>query len=135
MRSKLEDKTNKELAALGVQAYVYHVREYGEGSQRKRIRLFNAITIAHYKYIPNQFVMKDVGDAIEALRWELAPYDHRDNIQPSTWMLDRLRGMGYYGIAICDSRDEFSRKRGRLISGGRLLEHLKTLELESRGER
>lgn len=135
MKSNLETRINRELAVLGTKSYIYHVREYGEGQQRKRIRLFNAITIAHYRYIPNQFVVQDVGDAIEALIWELAPYDHRDNIQPSRWMMDRLRDMGYYGIAICDSRDEFSRKRGRLIAGGRLLEYLKTLELESRGER
>lgn len=135
MKSNLETRINRELAVLGTKSYIYHVREYGEGQQRRKIHFFNAITVAHYKYIPNQFVVEDVVHAVDALKWELAPYDHRDNIQPSTWVLEKLRDMGYYGIAICDSRDEFSRKRGRLIAGGRLLEYLKTLELESRGER
>jgi len=131
MKTNLEAKIDREMAELGATVYIYHVREYGKGSQRKEIRLFNAITIAHYEHVPTAFVVRDVGNSIEALKYELTPYEHRDNIQPSTWMLNRLRGMGYYGIAICDSRDDFSRRRGRLISGGRLLEHLKMLDLEA----
>ena len=46
MKLKLEQMVDKELADLGVKPYVYHIRAYGEGSQRKLLRTFNEITIA-----------------------------------------------------------------------------------------
>ena len=124
MKSKLEQKIDKELADLGVRPYIYHIRAYGKGSQRKLLRVFNVVTIADVEWMSTTDVENDVGRLIDGLLWALAPYDTRPEIQPATWIIRALNGDGYYGVAICDRRDNFSRKRGRIIAKGRLLKHL-----------
>ena len=133
MKLKLEQMVDKELADLGVKPYVYHIRAYGEGSQRKLLRVFNQITIADTRKMPTADVEHDVGELIEELRWaSFGVYysDSRSNVKsPATWIMKELREFEYYGVAICDRRDNFSRKRGRIIAKGRLLKHLKVPEL------
>ena len=129
MKSKLEEKIDKELADLGVKPYVYHIRAYSEGSQRKQLWKFSGITIVDIKRRLCTDVEVDVGEAYGALELKLAPYDTRPDVHPATWMMKELRGFGYYGVAICDRRDNFSRKRGRIIAKGRLLKHLRVPEL------
>lgn len=127
MKSKLEQKIDKELEDLGVRAYVYHIRAYGEGSRRRILGSFNSITIADVKYQPAANVELDVGEAIEGLANARMMYG--SSIHPATWMMKELSGFGYHGISICDCRDNFSRKRGRVIAKGRLLKHLRVPEL------
>ena len=119
-----ERLVNEKLAELGVKPYVYHVRSYGNGSQRKVIRGFNAITIVDLKPHKISEIESDVAKAIDSLANSRMLYGAE--IHPATWMLEYLRDHGYHGIAICDRRDNFSRKRGRIIAKGRLLKYLKS---------
>jgi hypothetical protein len=123
----LEQKVDKELADLGIKPYVYHIRAYGEGSHRRILGSFNQITIVDPRKMPTADVECDVGVLIERLANERMMYGNK--VHPATWMMKELIGMGYYGVAICDRRDNFSRKRGRIIAKGRLLKHLRLPEL------
>jgi len=123
MKSKLETRIDKELAELGVKPYVYYIRAYGEGFQRRILGSFNAITIVDTQYQKTAQVERDVGGAMDGLA--NSRMTHGDNISPATWVMAYLHKMGYHGVAICDRRDYFSRKRGRIIAKGRLLKHLK----------
>lgn len=121
----LERKVDKELADLGVKPYVYHIRAYGEGSQQKLLRLFNQITIVDTKKMAMIDVEYIVGELIEELKKKLRMFA-RSDLHPATWMMRELQAFDYYGIAICDRRDNFSRKRGRIIAKGRLLKYLRS---------
>lgn len=123
----LEHKVDKELADLGVKPYVYHIRAYGEGSRRKILGSFNAITIADLQRQPTVDVEHDVGEVMESLANARMMYG--SSIHPATWIIKELHEIGYHGVAICDNRDNFSRKRGRIIAKGRLLKHLRVPEL------
>lgn len=120
----LEHKVDKELEELGVKPYVYHIRAYGEGSQRRILGSFNAITIVDAQFIIPVAVEYAVGEAIEYLANKHMEYGA--DIHPATCVMKYLRRIGYYGIAICDRRDNFSRKRGRIIAKGRLLKYLRS---------
>lgn len=124
MKSKLEQKIDKELADLGVKPCVYHIRAYGEGSQRRILGRFNGITIVDLQRQPIADVEHDVGDAIEGLANARMMYG--SSIHPATFIMTELRGLAYHGVAICDNRDNFSRKRGRIIAKGRLLKYLRS---------
>lgn len=129
MKSKLEQEIDKELEVIGVRSYVYHVRAYDEGSyQRQLLRMFNGITIVDVKLRPSTDFEADVYRMIEELKEKLKRFARAD-LHPATWMMKELNEMGYYGVAICDSRDNFSRERGRVIAKGRLLKHLRLPEL------
>jgi len=119
----LEYKVDKELAELGVRPYVYHIRAYDEGSRQELLWMFNGITIVDIKRRLSTEV--DVYRLIEKLRLKLKKFA-RSDLHPATWMMIELRKLGYYGVAICDRRDNFSRKRGRIIAKGRLLKHLRS---------
>ena len=125
MKSRLEQRIDKELEELGVKPYVYHIRAYGEGSSRRLLRLFNGITIVDLRQMETVDVEHDVGELIDELRWKCPPYYNEHDIQPATWMMAEMREFEYYGVAICDNRDNFSRKRGRIIAKGRLLKYLR----------
>ena len=83
MKSKLEQKIDKELADLGVRPYIYHIRAYGKGSQRKLLWVFNVV--ADVEWMSTTDVENDVGDVIDGLSWALASYGARPEIQPATW--------------------------------------------------
>lgn len=127
MKSKLEYKIDKDLAELGVRSYVYHIRDYKKGSHRRILGSFAAITIAYPKYVPFSDIERGVCRAIEDLAKERMV--HGGEIHPATWIMRELHVLGYHGVAICDNRDDFSRKRGRIIAKGRLLKHLRLPEL------
>ena len=65
----------------------------------------------------------DVDQAIESLA--NARMEYGAKIHSAKWVMTELHGLGYHGVAICDHRDDFSRKRGRIIAKGRLLKYLK----------
>ena len=125
MKSKLEQKIDKELAEIDVVPYVYHIRSYGNGSQRKVIRGFNGITIVDIQHHKISEIGTDVGQAIESLA--NARMEYGAKIHSAKWVMTELHGLGYHGVAICDHRDDFSRKRGRIIAKGRLLKYLKSI--------
>lgn len=124
MKSMLEQKIDKALEELGVRPYMYHIRAYGEGYQRRILGSFNAITIADVQYQTTANVEHDVCEVMEDLANARMVYGN--SINPATWVMDELRAFDYYGVAICDNRDNFSRKRGRIIAKGRLLKYLRS---------
>lgn len=123
--NQLEQKLDEEFGDLGIRPYVYHIRAYGEGSQRRLLRLFNQITIVDTKKMATVDVEYIVGELIEDLKKKLMSFARAD-LHPATWMMLELRAFGYQGVAICDRRDNFSRKRGRIIAKGRLLKYLRS---------
>lgn len=126
MKSKLEQKLDKEFEDLGIHPYVYHIRAYNEGLQlRKLLRLFNGITIADPRKMATVDVEHDVGELIEDLKEKLRAFDRADP-HPVRSMIAELRAFDYYGVAICDRRDNFSRKQGRIIAKGRLLKYFRS---------
>jgi len=54
--------------------------------------------------------------------------DHREDILATTHITIckiSTNGSEYFGYAFCSEKDQFSRKRGRLISEGRALKQIK----------
>jgi hypothetical protein len=119
MKSKLEARIDAE---LGVEVYVYHFHDHSrrEGGNPHRIWAFGGITIA----TPNmgRTFVEDI--VLEEQR--VCGIYHN----AASDMLKGLHASDIHGVAICDWRDQFSRKRGRVIAKGRLLKYLK----ECRGE-
>jgi hypothetical protein len=126
MKSRLETQIDKELGDLGVKPYLYHIRAYGKGSQRKLLRTFKAITLVGLRYEKTANIELDIAKSM--INMMNARMIHGNEVQPATFMLEELRKLGYYGVAICDRRDNFSRKRGRIIAKGRLLRYLQRKE-------
>ena len=118
MKTRLESKTEHELADIDESVHIYHVR--------KNLEVFNGITIADNRHLSARQVKRDVGRAIDAMKVHLTPYSRRYRY-PSIWVRVFLEELGYNGISICSSKDTFSKARGRLIAKGRLLKHLVAL--------
>jgi hypothetical protein len=115
MLNKLEQKLDRGFDALGtgVIPYIYHFRN--------KLFRFRAITIAD----PVDVLWKTMDEMVDRVfleekMWQV-PYF------PATKILTALRRRGIYGVAICDSRDQFNKQRGRIIAKGRLLKHLKEI--------
>ena len=115
---KLEARLNREFEAMDVKVYVYHIRD--------RVKMFDGITIT-----------TEIKQDAAALSQMITALDMKCNISsmltdqvktPATWMRKELAKRGFYGIALCDRRDRFSRKRGRIIAKGRLLKTLRHQE-------
>jgi hypothetical protein len=126
MTTKLEARIDAEFERRGVKPYVYHFNDHSrkEGGNPHRIWAFGGVTIATHN--PNRATIE--GLVLEEQRTCGIFY----NAAKDT--LAGLHKRGIYGIAICDNRDQFSRKRGRIIAKGRLLKQLKAAEQESRTE-
>jgi len=109
MKSKLETQLDKEFEQMNVKPWVYHVTD---------LDMFNGVTIVS----PNK---QDAG-AIEDVVHTIDGFcQHPESVSPATEMREELNDRGFVGVAICDYRDTFSRKRGRIIAKGRLLKQLK----------
>ncbi len=117
MTLSLENLTDARIAAMGVKVYVYHFNDhsYKIDGNPHRIWAFGGVTIATQN--PNRTTIE--GLVLEAQR--TCGIFH--NAAKDT--LASLRKRGIYGISICDCRDQFSRKRGRIIAKGRFLKHLR----------
>jgi len=112
MKSKVEEKLDSEFEELGVKPRVYH---FTEG-----IAPFNAITIVDDNKNWTWKTMR--GSLDNAFTRE---YLWLRGYSPATRFIFALKQMHLYGVAICDHRDQFNRKLGRIIAKGRLLKHLK----------
>ena len=113
----LEDYLDEEFRLLGVEPYIYHIQPI-EPLPHGAVR---AVTIASVAAINVEAVRGDL-TSIEMLYWRLG---RRRSQSIASFMKQQLEGDGYAGIAICDYRDQFSRKRGRIIAKGRLLKALR----------
>ena len=112
----LEEYLDEEFKLLGVVPHVRHLYPICDV-----VGLPRAVTIASITPI-NVETMESVISAIEC--------GHRRMGSPRSpsmaiYMKQQLEADGCAGIAVCDYRDQFSRKRGRLISKGRLLKALR----------
>lgn len=107
MKSKIEEQLDSEFEKMGVRPRVYHFTE--------NVEPFKAVTIVEY-FSPSYTSARK---KLDAARF------HQYCRSPATKLFDALRRQGVHGIAICDKRDQFNRQRGRIISKGRLLKHLK----------
>jgi hypothetical protein len=119
MIQSLEERIDMEFKHRGVKPYVYHFKDHSwkEGGNPHRIWAFSGITIATYN--PDRAVVEAM--VLEEQRNCGIFYGAAKDT------LVGLRKRGIYGISICDSRDQFSRKRGRIIAKGRLFKHLKAM--------
>ena len=113
MKSKLEDRIDKELERMNVSTRLYHITDV--------VGMARAITIA----VDGSWKGIDV----PALVLQVVEYCRNQNDLLGFRFFPRLTAQlhaeGLSGISICDRRDAFSRKRGRIIAKGRLLKHLK----------
>ena len=118
MRSKLEARIDAEFMQMCVKPYVYHFNDHSrkEGGNPHRIWAFSGVTIATLD--PN----RAAAEAVILEEQRVCGIFH--NAAKDT--LAGLRKHLYFGVAICDNRDQFSRKRGRIIAKGRLLKHLES---------
>ena len=106
---EIEEQMDSEFEKLGIKTSVYHFRN---------VYPFNGVTVVSEKHEYN---------------WEhiaaFIPLRTAEGFNPATHLLERLIGFyDLYGVAICDKRDTFSRREGRLRAKRRLLRHLKKRE-------
>ena len=111
---------------LGVRPWVYHVRDYESGGHRRRLRMFNGITIASEVRLDTAALSRTIGDLDrECEIGALFTYPPNRIDTPATWMRNELAVHGFNGAAICDRRDQFRRRSGWLKACGRLLKYLR----------
>lgn len=124
MRTKLEARIDEGFTRNGFAPYVYHFNDHSrkEGGNPHRIWAFGGVTIATHN--PDRAAIERL--VLEEQRNCGILYNAAKDV------LAGLRKRGIYGIAICDNRDQFSRKRGRIIAKGRLLKHLRAQDLRAR---
>lgn len=118
MKTKLEEQLDAEFEKMGVKLHVYHFTS--------DVLPFTAVTIADDCVVPlggSKESWKSMRGIIDnTLTRE---YLWMRKCSPATRFIQGLKLSHIYGIAICDKRDQFNRQRGRIISKGRLLKHLK----------
>ena len=108
MKSKTEKKLDEEFEKLGIKTRVYHFIN---------IPLFNAVTVV----TPDNRTYGDIKNIV--LKSRQPEFYLR---QHAEYLLSKLAGLpDLHGVAICDIRDQFDRKLGRIIAKGRLLKQLK----------
>ena len=107
MKSKNEEKLEKEFKRLGVKPRVYHFRD---------VYPFNSVTVVTEN---TKYSWEDIAEIIWKYSDDIEQHNH------ATHLLERLKEFkGLYGVAICNKRDNFSRQQGRNIAKGRLLQYL-----------
>jgi hypothetical protein len=109
MKNKLEQKLDAELGRMGVKIHTYHLRSH--------VWPFTGVTIIiadrEWTYMTVKIMMQK----------EISMY----TLNTATETKKNLNAMGIYGVALCNIRDQYSKKRGRIIAKGRLLKHLKEM--------
>ena len=106
MKSKTEINLDKEFEKLGIRPLVYHF---------VGICPFNAITIVtNRKYITYERALEIINSSIASTFFQ------SNNVIECKVQLEKQ----FNGVAIC-ARDQFNRRRGRIIAKGRLLKFLK----------
>ncbi|MCK4526167.1 hypothetical protein KAW18_02250 [candidate division WOR-3 bacterium] len=111
MKSKAEEKLDKAFEGIGIRPRIYHYTD---------IHPFRAVTVA--VGAEDGYTWSEVkGYIVDSMREGVVNEYGR-----ATHLLKELRGSySFYGVAICDKSDNFSRKEGRNRARGRLFKHLK----------
>ena len=118
MKSKtgreLEEELDKEFKKMDIKPRVYHFRD---------VTPFNAVTVVTTN---DSWSWDDIADYINGFSKTCIkyPYNH------ATCLLQNLTSCGIYGVAICDSHDQFSRQEGRNWAKRRLLKYLKKMSTQ-----
>ena len=115
---KLEARLDREFEVMDVKVYVYHVRD---------VLMFEGITIA----TETKQDMNALSQMVTALDMKCkidSMCPDRQIDAPATWMRKELAKRGYHGVALCAYRDQFIRKRGRIIAKGRMLKYMRRQE-------
>ena len=107
MKSNLEKRLDREFEEMGVQIHTYHIKKY--------VCPFTGVTL----------VIADRECSVHAVKYmvQLAIVAYGEN--RATKLKKNLNDLGIFGVAICDQRDPYNKKRGRIIAKGRLLKELK----------
>ena len=115
MKSKIEEKLDKEFEKIGVKPWIYHFTE--------DVYPYRAVTVAKSnKEMTIRFDWENTLALIKSAIDYVAVYEHNR----TTKFIKYLEKENVY-VAVCDIKDEFSRKLGRVIAKGRLLKHLREI--------
>ena len=106
MKSNIEKRLDRELEDMGVQTRTYHLKEMWP---------FAGVTI----------VTADREGSFRAVKEMVQKAISMHTLNKATKTKKDLNDLGIFGVAICDVRDQYSKKRGRIIAKGRLLKELK----------
>lgn len=106
MKKKDEQKADLGLKQLGVRLRIYHIRQY--------VWPFAGVTIVTAEEGSFRAILDIVQKEISMHTLNKATKTKKD-----------LNDLGIFGVAICDVRDQYNKKRGRTIAKGRLWKHLK----------
>ena len=115
MKKKDEKMADLGLEQLGVNPQIYH---FDTG-----VKPFTAVTIAD-----NAMTWATARRALDEIVQGILPSFPHENA--TRLRLELAQQFLVYGVSICDSRDGFNRQRGRTIAKGRLLKHLKRIEVK-----
>jgi len=112
MKNKLEQKLDKEFKKMGIKPYIHHFMQ--------EVPPFAGFTIATLNQTTYLMILHRIQNSI----WRYTALTECFN--PASKLLIRLAiDDNLHGVSICDRRDQYSKKRGRIIAKGRLLKHLK----------
>ena len=112
----LEEYLDEEFWLMHVNPHIAHImpiRDIGVLPRAVTIASIDPINIESMQY------------AISAIEILYGRMGSKQSQSVASFMKQQLEADGCAGIAICDYRDQFSRKRGQLISEGRLLKALR----------
>ena len=118
MKTKTEIKLDKEFERLDVKPRIYYYT--------KDVEPFKAITIAIKSFNSWDSVHTVLANIFTNERLRTRGHS------PATRLIQALKSKGIHGIAVCDTRDQFSRRYGRNKARGRLVKHLKEVENDRR---
>ena len=121
MKSKqgkeLEEELDKKFKELGIKPRVYHFRD---------VVPFTAVTIVTDS---DSWSWDDIANYVRDCTTRCMKYQFNH----ATCLLQDLVSRDIYGVAICDSRDQFSHQEGRNWAKRRLLRHLKKVGANKNG--
>ena len=118
MKSKIEEKLDKEFEKFGVKPQIYYFVE--------DVFPFSGIVIVTKKAdLSWKELKKKLDDGIGGFFLSHSLFSNALEKQPATHLIYYLNNKKIYGIAICNKYDQFNHKLGRIIAKGRLLQHLK----------
>jgi len=112
MKSKVEKVLDEEFEAMEIKPRVYHFTGV-------TAKLFGGITVVDN----SDLSWNGIHNVLDTIFYSNRIALHEGH-SPASRMRRLLQERGIYGIAICDNRDPYSKKRGREIAKGRLWTHI-----------